>query len=171
MFNYKDVVSLFDRNQVTEEVIDFAMDAFNFYNMTSDINEQFVPDTVFGYCNDVGGVVISKRNYPLINAFYKNTSDKPSLEDLKLYQRHWYAKNDKGFLTEILDKFQAQDKRISNYIFPQRFKDGVYVYFKVSFDMKSNLPTNQKVISIDFFKNHYQLRVLSIVWIQLMQKS
>ena len=163
-FNFNDIKSLFDRNPISEDVIDMVMDAFNFYNMSSVNEDGLVPETIFGFCNDISSVVVSKKSYPYINSFYKNLSDKPTLRDFQLYQRHWYAKNNKGFLTEILDKYHAQKKKISNYVFSQSFNDGIYVYFKVSFNTNSNLPKDQKVSSIDFYGNHESKNKHIRVW-------
>ena len=65
----KDVISLFDNNQLTSNVVDFVLECLNFYSINSS-SEDTVPSFLFGNSKVMNKIVPHKQNYPRLWEHY-----------------------------------------------------------------------------------------------------
>ena len=114
---FKDIESLYKGNQPTEIVIDFVLDCLNYHCINS-VKNTTVPNYIFGYSCDITNVCPNKEIYSNLHNYFTLNNKKifDTEEDLQSELKQWYSKHNKDFLTTILDKYQARQKFITNYV-------------------------------------------------------
>ena len=104
--SYKDVMSLMDETPLSQGVIDFVVDCFNFYIQHSEPSDT-PPSILFGKCYDVENIVPSISNYILLDSYFTSSINKSKKETSNMMKdlKHWYQQHDKEYITDCLTYF------------------------------------------------------------------
>ena len=149
---FDDIMSLIKKRPITTGVVDFAMDCFNFYTH-HDVAKVDIPSHVFGKTDCLNKIVPSETNFPAIKKFYDTSITKlqqVEINNLSVILKEWFYASDKGFITRVLDKYDAKKLLINEFATIQKCPNGDYALFICRIDETSNIPGRSIVTSYDF---------------------
>ena len=152
-FNMYDVRSLLYASRPSINAINFCLQCLNFYTFYSTTARK-APEVIFGTVNDHKDMTPSKFSYPDIFE-HLNVPESDELEIDTRNCRHavmdWFSKNDKNFVTLMLDYLEAQKLRLKNYMTIVPTSASHFVVLRVDFNQRSNYCYSHSVTSSDLF--------------------
>ena len=167
ILRFNDILSLLHNNPISPKVIDFVMQCFNMYTHNNMGNE-IVPSIICGSSNDIKSIVPSESFYAPIWDYYNSSmAAKTSITatfNLSYFLKHWFVKDDKGFLTNVLDKYNNNGFLVDKYATIHQLEDGTYVYFYVKFHEKIIAAFASTVTTMDVTNTHKSVMEISSAW-------
>ena len=153
--SYDDIMSLMNTNPLSDSMVDFIVDCFNFYIHQIEPLDS-TPSSVFGKAYDIPHIVPSTKNYVYMDEYFESSNDKIIFEKKKIARslKHWYSNDEKDVLSDILDHYDNKNLMISNYLSIFQLTNNDYALCLVKLDPEHKSHQNAYAQTLYFHGGH-----------------